>query len=206
MTSDNVTTDSNNVERLVEQHIDIVPGVLQSFRYTSRVIQDDIESAGMQALLHAAMHYLHEGDARPFRPYAVTAIRRAMLDVVRARKRYTNHLAEYYATLPHYHDSVPRLIIPDASEELARHMDNRLIREKLEDAISRLSPDQQMIIKMHYFEGVGLDDLARGVIDGHPRAIGTVKASAYRARRRLASDPELRAFYERNFLDNKRAA
>jgi RNA polymerase sigma-70 factor (ECF subfamily) len=56
-------------------------------------------------------------------------------------------------------------------------------RQRLEEAVTRLPPDQRRCVVLHHIEGLSLEDIAK--LEGAP--LGTIKSRLHRGRARLAT-------------------
>jgi RNA polymerase sigma-70 factor, ECF subfamily len=157
-----ISADSD-VRGLVAAHGDLVYGMCRRLA----VDPDDCYQEIWLKILRALPSFDPSGPA-PLRGFVATIARRHLVDqhrreVVRQR---TARAAE----------PVPGFTPPDVVIERIRD------RDRLEEALGELPPDQRHVVVQHHVHGVPLEQLAteEGV------ALGTVKSRLHRGRARLA--------------------
>ncbi len=152
----------------------------RALRLASHLLGDSVEAedAAQEACLHAFLSLSHLRDPERFAAWLYGIVVNLCRMRLRARRSESSledwdggHVAQGFT----WAETQPS---PEAAYEM------RELHAIVLNAIARLPPEQQAMVRLHYLDGLTLTEI--GVLAGAP--LGTVKARLHRARERLRAE------------------
>src|SRR5579863_9514495 len=148
-----------------------------AFRMTGN--QQDAEDVVQESFLRAYKQLGKFDERASFGTWLYRIAANCSLDLVRARKRRSEHLAPQEPEGSEHDDPVALLPAPGATPE--RMALSGEIRERLESAMKELSPTERTAFVLRHFEGMCMEEVSR-VLECQP---GAAKHSVFRAVQKL---------------------
>lgn len=168
------TGDADAFRVLVERHSRSLFRL--AFRMTGN--QQDAEDVVQESFLRAYKQLGRFDERASFGTWLYRIAANCSLDMVRARKRRSEHLAPQESG-GEAEDPVALLAAPDPTPE--RVALSGEVRERVEAAMQELSPTERTAFVLRHFEGMCMEEVGR-VLDCQP---GAAKHSVFRAVQKL---------------------
>lgn len=170
--------DDNALQRLVERHL---PSIYNfSMRYTGSA--DDAQDATQETFLKAWRNLERFNPSRAFRPWLFAIARNAATDIMRKRRHIpfssfdtdenTNVLTETLADK----EPLPEEVFEQAASAA-----------QLRGVLEKLKPRDQLILNMHYEEGLSFEEIAR-ILKMPPNTVRSLHRRALISLRKLLPD------------------
>jgi RNA polymerase sigma-70 factor (ECF subfamily) len=169
------TGDSDAYRVLVERHSRSLFRL--AFRMTGN--QQDAEDVVQESFMRAYKQLAKFDERASFGTWLYRIAANCSLDLVRSRKRRSEHLAPQEATGSEMDDPVTLLPSPDPTPE--RMALSSEVRERVETAMQELSATERTAFVLRHFEGMCMEEVSR-VLDCQP---GAAKHSVFRAVQKL---------------------
>lgn len=169
------TGDADAFRVLVERHSRSLFRL--AFRMTGN--QQDAEDVVQESFLRAYKQLGKFDERASFGTWLYRIAANCSLDLVRARKRRSEHLAPQEAGGGEAEDPVAQLPASDPTPE--RVALSGEVRERVEAAMNELSPTERTAFVLRHFEGMCMEEVGR-VLDCQP---GAAKHSVFRAVQKL---------------------
>jgi RNA polymerase sigma-70 factor (ECF subfamily) len=166
------TGDTEAYRVLVERHSRSLFRL--AFRMTGN--EQDAEDVVQESLLRAYRQLGKFDERASFGTWLYRIAANCSLDLVRARKRRSEHLAPQD---PDMDD--PMLSLPSGDPTPERYALSSEVRERVAGAMSELSATERTAFVLRHFEGMCIEDVSR-VLDCQP---GAAKHSVFRAVQKL---------------------
>ena len=144
-----------------------------AYRFTNDVMEAEDLVQDLLVKLYPKCHEL--GKVEKLRPWLVRVMYRLWVDNHRRQRLATVDVVDDFAELEQSVEAVD----PDTIPEQAYH--RTITRQKLLQALEKLSEDHRIVLILHDVEGYSLEEM-KVVLDC---AIGTLKSRLHRARDRL---------------------
>lgn len=169
------TGDADAFRMLVERHSRSLFRL--AFRMTGN--QQDAEDVVQESFLRAYKQLGKFDERASFGTWLYRIAANCSLDMVRARKRRSEHQVPQEAGAGETDDLVALLPAPDPTPE--RMALSGEVRERVEAAMKELSPTERTAFVLRHFEGMCMEEVGR-VLDCQP---GAAKHSVFRAVQKL---------------------
>jgi len=148
-----------------------------AFRMTGN--QQDAEDVVQESFLRAYKQLGKFDERASFGTWLYRIAANCSLDLVRSRKRRSEHIAPQEAAGLEIDDPVAQLPAGDPTPE--RMALSGEVRERVEQAMKELSPTERTAFVLRHFEGMCMEDVSR-VLECQP---GAAKHSVFRAVQKL---------------------
>ncbi len=147
--------------------------------------RNDAEDLTQEAYYRAFRGFKeYEGD-RPFENWIFRIVTRLFLDLMRSRRRRVQAVS-YDAPVRTESDDSLSYEIPDQKASADGRMMTGAVSEDIEAALSRLKPEQRLLVMLADVEGMPYQEIADAI--GVP--VGTVRSRLHRAHKHLRSQLE----------------
>ena len=158
-----------------------------AFRMTGN--QQDAEDVVQDSFMRAYKQLGKFDERASFGTWLYRIAANCSLDLVRSRKRRSEHLAPQEAEGSEFDETVTALPSPDPTPE--RMALSSEVRSRVEQAMQELSPTERTAFVLRHFEGMCIEDVSR-VLECQP---GAAKHSVFRAVQKLrrALEPAMSA-------------
>ena len=166
--------DTDAFRMLVERHSRSLFRL--AFRMTGN--QQDAEDVVQESFMRAYKQLGKFDERASFGTWLYRIAANCSLDLVRSRKRRSEHLAPQDADTE-FDDTVSALPSTDPTPE--RMALSGEVRSRVEQAMQELSPTERTAFVLRHFEGMCIEDVSR-VLECHP---GAAKHSVFRAVQKL---------------------
>jgi RNA polymerase sigma-70 factor (ECF subfamily) len=145
-----------------------------AYRMTAN--EQDAEDVVQEGFLRAYRQLSHFDERASFGTWLYRIVANCSLDLVRSRKRRSEHLAPVEADGEDPMESVPACVA--TPERLALSGE---VRERVAAAMEQLSPTERTAFVLRHYEGMGIEEVSR-VLECQP---GAAKHSVFRAVQKL---------------------
>lgn len=172
------------IERVLQGEVDCFAELMARYRHqVARIVSrhvpaDRVEEIAQDVFIRAYTGLAGYSASVPFEHWVSGIAVRACYDFWRASKRDATPVS----ALSEEHDAwIERVLSADAGEQFQKETTRREAREVLQWALSRLSPENRLVLALVHLEGHSVGEAAKLL----GWSVANVKVRAYRARQAL---------------------
>jgi RNA polymerase sigma-70 factor (ECF subfamily) len=158
----------------------------QVFRLAFRITgnEADAEDVVQDAFLRAYRGLAKFDERSQFSTWLYRITTNAALDLIRKRRRHEDNREQASATDP---DALhPTDTLPATNPSSDRLVLSAEVKEKVEDALARLSPKEKAAFVLRHFEGMSIAEIARTLDMGSSAAKNNIFRAVQKLRRELS--------------------